>query len=447
MSLHLLKQEPTKGAASVYSGDKYLDSGSNTSDKSSEMEVDRPYDQLTGMDHTGHLKFSSQIPWYPKPLALAYVNFHNHYTKYILSDGERMLAGNILITALLAHYFPKPKYKLLRWTDRRTSLIHTVPAQGTLYWAVTKNENCLTATDIATSEIEKPHAPATGINREDLAVPPEYNSLVLLAAVVTATEFINRPERRNPSKLNFRNDFLENNGTIVVNGKEYRNGNVLILGGKPKLNENGKSMATPTFEFYNFDTGSIGGISLVPWFGQLEDEPRGLHTNTLSLALADVEKVDRMFQALRRISRFNRALSPSAFQVSPQNPIKRKASGSLPWVAMPSHTPNNMSHEFLMTLKNEDDKLQMKDGKLFLGILEKEAIRQMKERGIQISDSLSSTQAPPIRSSKMTDEFLMTLKKNKVGKIQGRLGRYLPKAQAEEAIREIKARGLRIPGF
>ncbi|KAF2790039.1 hypothetical protein K505DRAFT_327830 [Melanomma pulvis-pyrius CBS 109.77] len=338
-------------------------------------------------DDTGIVKVMSPIHLFPKPLALSYQNFLKHYSSLQFTDGTRKEAGSRLVASLLGHYFPKPKFNYWKLDHQEDSLIQSVPAYGTLYWAVTVSEEDSQVKDTALRRKVMSKSPLDGSMREDSVFPTEKSPFVLLVAVVTYTNFLSLPERHVPSRLTFSNNLIsKTSDAVVIEGIEYRQGSILILGGKPRP-------LSPTFEFYNFDVDSKDRTSLVPWFGELESAPGGLGTNMFSLATAEAEKVDRMFKGIISISAGNKALNPDSsaiLQAARHQVVKRQNLKPQPQPRPQpvSNTPSTMTNEFLRTLKyNKTGKLQGVGGRFLPAEKEMEAKREVAARGITLETS------------------------------------------------------------
>ncbi|KAL1613249.1 hypothetical protein SLS60_001481 [Paraconiothyrium brasiliense] len=253
----------------------------------------------------GEAIIPSPIPVLPKPLALSYRNFHNHYAEHDFSrrekevtDHPRVLVGCTLISAMLRHYFPSLEYAVNQaWPGTSTGaefthvpVVDGTPVAGTRHWTVQK--------------------------KSDLAI-------VALVVVVTSPEFCKLPARIVPAQLAVTKKHLDSQHRLAIHGDRMSRGAVILQAstGNP---------LKPTFEFYHFDSSHEQKGLLVPMDIRVEDSQVAA-SNSIGLAPEHAEQVDQMFKTIVSASSgqadWPRAVTPSLTPMAPVLTLlpKRKA--------------------------------------------------------------------------------------------------------------------------
>ncbi|KAJ4358724.1 uncharacterized protein N0V89_003308 [Didymosphaeria variabile] len=257
------------------------------------------------MNAFGEAIVPSPIPVLPKPLALSYRNFYNHYEEHDFlkrvkeqTGYPRVLVGCSLVSAMLRHYFPSVEYVVKQvWPSTSTgaefthdAVVNGVPIAGTRHWAVQKKSDA---------------------------------AITVLVVIVTDPEFCMPPARTAPAHLAVTKNHLESRHRLTIHGDRMSRGAVILLAcaGSP---------LKPTFEFYHFDSSHEQKGLLAPMATHAQDS-QGAASNSISLAPELAEQVDHTFKTIVRASSgqagWPQALTPSPTQMAPVLTLlpKRKA--------------------------------------------------------------------------------------------------------------------------
>ncbi|KAF2476292.1 uncharacterized protein BDR25DRAFT_339360 [Lindgomyces ingoldianus] len=365
--------DPPTPEASGLDEDEFLypESLSNPVSSLGGMAVKLEREQSTDPDSQDRLQIPSPIPIFPKPLALSYCNFKNHFSAYGYMDGTRMEAASFLVAPLLRHYFPKTKFEYWRLARQDESLFQCIPVDGTTYWMVT------------TKSLKQEGAgDDSDPSREAMIF---QRSLVLLVIIVTSYPFLEARERGRINSINFSDKALGNSGEVMVDETVARRGNVVVLGGRTRP-------SAPSFEFFTFDVDGGHGHSLVPCFGQPEQHQTGFRTNRFSLETEDVDKVDIMFRMFAESGSgscvFNaNTLSRLGVRLPPLHRVRQRSAESQ--ALHKDLTPegsDDMTDEYLRSLKiNRNGKLLGAGGRFLTKEKDLKAKRLASARGIKFA--------------------------------------------------------------
>lgn len=224
--------------------------------------------------HFGEAIIPSPIPVLPKPLALTYRNFYNHYEEHEFRKQERLVVtyprvviGCTFVSALLRHYFPAQEYfvgEIFPGTSTGEEftpqpILDGIPIEGTRQWAVQSKFD---------------------------------SAIVVLVVIVTEQEFSKLPARTRPARLAVAANLLDSRSRVDVHGDCIARGGVVLL-------TSAGTFPKPTFEFYSFDSGLQQKGVVIPMALQMRTN-HGLATNSISLAPKHAEQVDQTFKTIVR---------------------------------------------------------------------------------------------------------------------------------------------------
>lgn len=341
----------------------------------------------------GFVTVPPPIEVFPKPLALAYRNFNNHYGEHksqeINSDGvtypTRALVGSQLIGQILHHYFSEPQYKITCLGAEPQNLLDGVPVFGMLHWVVLKQTQ-------TTQELDE----GIGMDSSDDAKETQWG-IHLIAAVTADQQFLQMSARTHPTQLSVARQYIRSNGILSLRDIETSCCSVVLLAG-------GIASTKPQFEFYSFDSVREAPGTLIPWFGQTEDVPYGLDTSIVTLAVEEAPKIDHMFKAIVSYTSRNRLVLPgnTSYDIQPQQLLP-----------MPSQTPE-------ATGKSLKAKGRPKP---------KTKAAQSKEKPRRVSKPVKEQK--PVLQVELTEDYVRTVKVSKIGTLfEGTTGKMIPKDNA-----------------
>ncbi|KAL5431191.1 hypothetical protein PMIN07_009939 [Paraphaeosphaeria minitans] len=266
--------------------------------------------------HYGEAIIPSPIAVLPKPLALSYRSFYNHYEEHEFIKQEKLLVtyprsvvGCTLVSTLLRHYFPAQGYAMREVFPGTSTgaeftpqpVVIGVSIEGTRNWVVKSKSD---------------------------------SAIVIVVVIVTEAKFSMFPGRTLPTQLAVATNFLDSNHCLAVHGDRMSRGVVVLL-------SNAGTPTKPTFEFYSFDSGHQQKGVMVPIAVQMQDT-HSPATNSISLAPEHADQVDRMFKIIARASSGQEAwpqVLPTSSMPTAPNPVLELQPTSAPVVpisAVPS---------------------------------------------------------------------------------------------------------------
>ncbi|KAF1965084.1 hypothetical protein BU23DRAFT_575147 [Bimuria novae-zelandiae CBS 107.79] len=249
------------------------------------------------VNHYGKISIPSPIPVLPKPLALSYRNYYNNYGQIDFVKQEkkvkpqkktkycpRALAGGLVISALLRHYFPRPENEVKEIFPGTGSdeefksepVLAGMSLVGTRHWIVQQQEGS--------------------------------QEIVAVVVLVTDPKFFQLGGRETPTTLGVTKDLIDAEGRVVINKDNTMPcGAVVLVAGT-------WDPVKPQFEFYE--------ISMAPEYAPLVDQmfkavrwgAQRVHGGDLSMPKHTME-TDKMAPSDLLIKRKTYTMTPPDFSI------------------------------------------------------------------------------------------------------------------------------------